>query len=270
MHFENSKKIQLLDGLVSLNCFTLHPPRSTLTTITEEEKRLILFGIALNHVLVPSIRPALEQKILAEYNNLKSNNGIDVQLAHSFPSPKYPGKKSMKYENINANDTKLKPHHKKYDYSTFDYRVTSSVDFAKLFLPMYMAKFTAFDNTCDASVVLNLLKEIPIFSPTLQNAANVVKEGRNAWAHCNFTEWKKAHFEKKIGDMKNLVQKFSLPAADEKKFLEDLAVWECIGIDFVYLLLFYIANDRKFAIMLLALQTINCMLPLKISICTFT
>ena len=228
-----------------------------------------MFGIALNHVLVPSIRPALKQKILAEYNNLKSNHNIDVQASHSFPAP-YPTGNALNYENINANHTKLKPsHYRKYDYSMFDYRVTSSVDFAKLFLPMYMAKFTAFDDTCDASAVLNLLKEVPIFSPTFQNAANVVREGRNDWAHCNFTKWKKAHFESKFDDMKNLVQMFSLPAADEKEVLNNLHMCERKGIDLVHLLLFYIANDRKFAIMLFALPTSRCMLPLK-NICTFT
>ena len=77
-----------------------------------------MFGIALNHVLVPSIRPILEQEILKEYNALKLNHGIDVQTLHSFPGPKYPKRDVMKYENINGNDTKVKPpHYNKFDYS---------------------------------------------------------------------------------------------------------------------------------------------------------
>ena len=72
----------------------------------------------------------------------------------------------MKYENINANDKKVKSrlYKKKYDYSKFNYKVKSHVDFGKLFLEIHMAKFTAFDETCDASAVLNLLGKIPIFS----------------------------------------------------------------------------------------------------------
>ena len=123
-----------------------------------------MFGIALNYVLVPSIRPILEQEILKEYNALKLNHGIDVQTTHSFPVPKYPKRDVMKYENINGNDTKLKPpHYKKFHYSKFVYKVTSHVDLVKLFLPSHMAKLKAFDKSCDASAVLNLLGKIPVF-----------------------------------------------------------------------------------------------------------
>ena len=205
--------------------------------MTEDHKRWIVFGIALNHVLVPSIRRKLNQEVSVEYNNLKLSNHIDVQVTHSFPAPKYPTGNALNYENINANNTKLKPpHYKKndYDYSTFDYRVTSYVDFAKLFLQIYMAKFTAFDETCDASAVLNLLERIPIFTPTLQNAANVVREGRNMWGHCNFTEWNEASFTKRFGDLKNLVKELKLSPADEKKAEEVLNDWEKMGMDLKY------------------------------------
>ena len=205
---------------------------STLITLTEDHKRWIVFGIALNHVLVPSIRRALEQEILVEYNNLKSNHGIDVQVTHSFPAPKYRGEKSMKYENINANDTKLKPpHYKKYDCSKFDYRVKSHVDFGKLFLEIHMAKFNTFDESCDASAVLNLLERIPIFSPDLQNAANVVRKGRNTWGHCNFTEWDEANFRKIFDDMENLAQEISLSPVDKREVLTNLKDWEDKGIE---------------------------------------
>ena len=208
--------------------------RWTLTTLTDDHKRWIVFGIALNHVLVPLIRCKLNQEISVEYNNLKLSNHIDVQVTHSFPAP-YPTGNALNYENINANNTKLKPpHYKKYDYSTFDYRVTSYVDFAKLFLPIYMAKFTAFDETCDASAVLNLLDRVPIFSAALQNAANVVREGRNTWGHCNFTDWNKASFTKRFGDLKNLVAELKLSPADEKKSEEDLNDWEKKGMDLKY------------------------------------
>ncbi len=182
----------------------------------------MVFGIALDHVIVPSVRPILEQEILKEYNDLKSNHGIDVQTAHSFPVPKYPTHDAMKYENINANGTKLKPpDYKKYDYPKFDYNVRSHVDFGKLFLQNHMAKFNAFNETCDASAVLSLLGRIPVFSSTLQNAANAVREARNAWAHCKFTEWDEANFKKRFSDMKNLVKEVGLSPADERKVLTD-------------------------------------------------
>ena len=206
--------------------------RSTVEKLTKDKKRWVVFGIALNHVAVPSIRPILEQQILKEYNDLKSNHGIDVQTAHSFPVPKYPARNAMKYENINANDTKLKPpDYKKFDYPKFDYNVGSHVDFGKLFLQNHMAKFNAFNGTCDASAVLSLLGRIPVFSATLQNAANVVREARNAWGHCKFIEWDETNFKKRFSDMKNLVKEVGLLPASESKVLTDLNDWETKGTE---------------------------------------
>ena len=198
--------------------------RSSLTRLTDNKKRWTVFGIALNHVLVPSIRSILEQEILKEYNDLKSKHGIDVQTIHTFPVPKYPKRDVMKYENINGNDTKLKPpHYKKFDYSKFDYKVTSHVDLVKLFLPSHMAKLKAFDKTCDASAVLNLVGKIPVFSAALQNAANIVREGRNAWAHCNFSEWTEANFKTRFDEMKQLIIEVGLlPHANIPKILSEL------------------------------------------------
>ena len=198
-----------------------------------------MYGIALNHVLVPSIRPVLQQEILKEYDDLKSNHHIDVQITHNFPVPKYPSHNAMRYENINSNDTKLiPPNFKKYDYSKFDYKVTSHVDFAKLFLQSYMAKFNAFDKTCDASVVLILFGKIPVFPSALQNAANVVREGRNAWAHCDFTEWTEANFKTRFDDMKQLVPEVSsLPHANVIDVLSELRDWEDKGIIISFLII---------------------------------
>ena len=205
-----------------------------MTTLTEDNKRWCVYGIALNHVLVPSIRPILEEEILKEYNDLKLNNSIDVQTSHNFPVSKYPNPNSVKYENINANDTKLKPpNFKKYDYSMFDYKVISHVDFGKLFLQNHMAKFRAFNETCDASAVLNLFGRIPVFSAVLQNATNVVREGRNAWGHCKFTEWNETNFKKRFDDMKQLVTDVGLLHADESKVLTDLNNWEAKGSHYI-------------------------------------
>ena len=202
-----------------------------MTSLTEDSKRWCVYGIALNHVLVPAIRPILNRELLNEYNGLKLNHGIEVQTAHSFPSPKYPT--NMKYENINGNETKLKPPpSKKYDYSKFDYKVTSHVDFGKLFLLKHVAKFTAFDETCDASAVLSLLVGIPVVSSGLQNAANVVRDGRNAWGHCKFHEWNEVNFKKGFNDMRQLVSVAGLSSEEEREVLADLDFWESKGNQF--------------------------------------
>ncbi len=191
-------------------------------------------------MLTPSIRSILEQEILNEYEDLKLKHGIDVQTTHSFPVPKYPTRNAMKYENINGNDTKLKPSHfKSYDYSNFDYKVTSHVDFAKLFLQSHMAKLNAFNESCDASAVLILFGRIPVFSAALQNAANVVRESRNAWGHCNFTDWNETNFSKRFDDMKQLVSQVGLSSADEAKVLADLMEWKDKGTKFYYYYYYY-------------------------------
>jgi hypothetical protein len=157
---------------------------------------------------------------LKEYNDLKLNHNIDVQTRNSFPHPPY-SSKDMHYENINANNKKLK--------KLFDYKVTSHVDYGKLFLQNHMAKFNAYNKTCDASAVLSLFGRIPVFSAVLQTAANVVREGRNSWGHCKFTEWDETNFKKRFDDMKQLVTEVGLSPADESKVLADLNDWEVKG-----------------------------------------
>jgi hypothetical protein len=92
-----------------------------------------------------------------------------------------------------------------------------------------MAKFNSFNETCDASAVLILLGRIPVFPRPLQTSANKVREGRNAWGHCNFTEWNETNFAKRLGDMKKLVTVVGLSPADESKVLADLEYWEDKG-----------------------------------------
>ena len=162
----------------------------------------MVFGIALNHVLVPNVLPFVHQEVQKEYVNLKTSHNIHTQSSHSRLKnwPKF-----LKYENINSNDTLPKLSGGKYDYSSFDCKVTSHVDFAKLYLENHMAKFNAFDDTCDASAVLTLLGKVPVFSTTVQSAANDVRQDRNSWAHCMFSDWDEADFQKIFSNLKQLV-----------------------------------------------------------------
>ena len=105
----------------------------------------------------------------------------------------------------------------------------SHVDYAKLYLENYMAKFTMFDEHCDASAVLNLLGRVPVFSSAAKSAAHDVRQDRNAWAHCAFQDWDPAKFQQCFQDMKRLVNALGLPAEDETKLLADLNTWEATG-----------------------------------------
>ena len=128
----------------------------------------------------------------------------------------------LKYRNINGND-------KLPQGQDFDYRVTSHVDFAKLYLEIYMAKFNAFDEHCDASAVLQLLIRVPVFSGSVKQAANNVRQARNSWARCAFGDWDSAKLNKCLDDMEQLVKVLGLPRGDEEHLVNELNDWKKKG-----------------------------------------
>ncbi len=196
--------------------------------MTENQKRWLVAGIALNKILIPQIRPFVEQGIKTEYNNLKTSYNIDTQTTYRHLTPKW--LQGLKYENINGNDGHPKLPGRRFNYSLFDCRVTSHIDFARLYVQNHMAHFTAFDDHCDASAVLTLLGRVPAFSAAEQTAADDVREDRNDWAHCDFGKWDQTNFRKSFAEMEQLVTAMALPAADETKLLGELKDWETKGI----------------------------------------
>ena len=178
-----------------------------------------MFGLALNEVLVKGIRWHVGNQVKKEYENVKTQKGIDSQSKSgrlkewSF---------DLKYKSINGNDELPKGH-------DFNYRVTSHVDFAKLYLEWYMAKFNAFDEHCDASAVLNLLGRVPVFCDSVKQAASDVREARNSWAHCAFGDWDSAKFNKCFDDMEHLVKVLGLPRGDEEHLVNELKDWKKKG-----------------------------------------
>ena len=187
-----------------------------------------MVGIALSKILVPQIRPFVEQEVDKEYNNLKTSHNIHAQ---STPGRllRWHGRKILKYENINGNSRHPKLPGGKYNISLFDCRVLSHTDFAKLYVENFMAKFSAFDDQCDASAVLTLLSGVPVFSTAVQAAAGDVKNVRNDWAHCVFSKWDPVKFQQSFVEMEHLVRVMALPAVDEAKILEELKYWETKG-----------------------------------------
>ena len=105
----------------------------------------------------------------------------------------------------------------------------SHIDFAKLYVENFMAKFNAFDDHCDASAVLTLLGNVPVFSGPVQPAADDVRGVRNVWAHCVFSEWDATKFTEVFDNMEKLVITLGLPAIDEIKLLAELKDWETKG-----------------------------------------
>ena len=200
--------------------------RSTLQNVTDNQKRWLVFGIALNKVLVSQIRTFVEQQVKKEYGYLQTWCSIHTQST-SGRLKKWPT--FLKYENINGNDVFPRLPGGRHDYSKFDCRVTSYADFAKLYVENHMAKFNAFDEHCDASAVLALLVKVPVFSPAVQSAAGDVRQARNAWAHCAFSDWDLLSFQQRFAEMKKLVKSLGLSSADEMHLVNELQDWETKG-----------------------------------------
>ena len=180
-----------------------------------------MFGLALNTVLVDQIRQYVGDELKREYELVKACKGIDSQIK-SGRLMQWKGPFDLKYQNINSNDKLPKGH-------AFDYRVTSHVDFAKLYLESFMAKFNGFDEHCDASAVLSLLGRVPVFSASVQKAASDVRQARNSWAHCALGDWGDAKFNQSFDDMEQLVKVLGLPSADEAHLVNELNDWKNKG-----------------------------------------
>ena len=200
--------------------------RSTLHNVTDNQKRWLVFGIALNKVLVSQIRSFVEQEVQKEYGNLHTSHSIHTQSTSGLLK-KWPT--FLKYENINGNDVFPRLAGGRFDYPKFDCRVTSHIDFAKLYVENHMAKFNAFDEHCDASAMLALLGKVPVFSLAVQSSAGDVRQARNAWAHCSFSDWDPLSFQLRFTEMEKLVKSLGLSSADEMYLANELKDWETKG-----------------------------------------
>lgn len=56
----------------------------------------------------------------------------------------------------------------------YNYKVQNAVDFSKLFLPLNIAHYTAFDEACDSSALLGIIINVNTFPVAVQNDANAV------------------------------------------------------------------------------------------------
>ena len=94
-----------------------------------------MIGICLNRLLLPVLRDFVGQEIPKHFVALKGAHGIDTQV---FPRhlPK-DGRFPLNYGSINNNWGRFKKKVRSYDY-----KVNTAEDLAKLYLGPHMAKFT--------------------------------------------------------------------------------------------------------------------------------
>ena len=202
--------------------------------VSDEEKRWIVVGIAMNKVAAV-LRDAVKQGMDTNYANLDRH----CQLLHlpCFLKTLTHGVvqgdrilKDLKFQNINNN-------HLVHGVCNYNFNINSSVDLAKLYLPGYLAKFSAFDESLDMTAILRLLgfknfMQLPaaVFSPHIQASADDVRENvRNKWGHVDVTEWTDALFNDCFDKLKTLVRSLRLTAGVEKNKLDQLDDWQTKG-----------------------------------------
>ena len=134
----------------------------------------------------------------------------------------------LKFQNINSNELV-------HGIRNYNFNINNSVDLAKLYLPGYLAQFSAFDESLDMTAILRLLgfknyMPIPMFSPHTQASADHVRENvRNKWGHVDVTEWTNALFNDCFVKLETLVRSLGLTPVVERKVLNELADWQTKG-----------------------------------------
>ena len=117
--------------------------------------------------------------------------------------------------------------------------VNSSVDLAKLYLPDYLAVFSAFDKSMDLSAALRLLGcrkyPIQIFVSSdplrdIQPLADDVRENvRNRGSHFKESDWTQIFFDQCFDKLEALLQYLPLLPDKKKELLDELSAWKTEG-----------------------------------------
>ena len=101
----------------------------------KNQKRWVVIGICLHRILLPVLRDFVAQEIPKHYTPLKSTRGIDTQVYGRHMT--HDGASQLNYGSINNNWGNFKRKARSYDY-----KVGTAEDLAKLYLEPHMAKFT--------------------------------------------------------------------------------------------------------------------------------
>lgn len=205
--------------------------------VSDEEKRWIVVGIAMFQVTAPVLRDFVKQRMDTYHVNLDAYcSGLVTPctlntLTYHLVNPD-PILQKLKFQNIN-NNSQMHGTNK----SHYNYNICSSLDLAKLYLPDYLAKFAAFDESLDMTAILHLLgfayywpAPTGIFSPLIKMLAdNVRKNVRNKWGHFDVTEWTEAFFNDCFAKLEALVKSLGLASGMEMTTLSQLKEWQTKG-----------------------------------------
>ena len=199
--------------------------------LSEEEKRWLAVGIAINKGLLPVLRRFAKQGMEKHYKSLSKKHSLKkltYQQARSDPALRL-----LKFENINGNclNEPRKP-------LAYNYSVENAVELAKLYLPERYTHFSAFDELEGLDVILILLihnEPEPIFfsqdeANSIQSAADDCKKNViDKWATPDFIDWTETFSVTCFSKLKVLVQSLRLPDQEERETLSALSHWQAKG-----------------------------------------
>lgn len=211
-------------------------------SVSENDKRWLVVLVASDKIVAPFLRDFVPKGIgnlnvflndhLQSISTPCSLQTLTSSICHpSSPARPDPYLRDLKFQNINNNEGRSR---KNYDYS-----VNSLVDLAKLYLPGYLAKFAAFDNSMDMSAALRLLghNNYPTqvfvssnpFLDIKSLADDVRNTVRNPGAHYNESIWTEHFMNQCFEKLEALVEALVLPADQEKDALDQLHLWKTNG-----------------------------------------
>ena len=189
--------------------------------ISNEERRWVVIGLCFTKVIAPALRKVLASELQNWHNILcKPPNDIDKQVRGKYMRTLPPSGFHLNYKSINNNNKSR---------GGYDFAVKDALSLAKLFMQPHMAKCTGFDDTMDMSAILAVMCNATPFSSAAADA-EIVRNVRNKWAHCNFSEWNQAVFTASIQSLISFIKTSNLPKADEKFLCDDLDNWKKKGI----------------------------------------
>ena len=110
----------------------------SLSGTSQEQRRWLVVGIALHHVLTPCLRDKIKAEMTPFYQHLVLRFGLDKQTYSKFLKNIPLSTVNLNYESINNNDTAKHRSH-------YDYCVKEEVSLAKLFMKPFMAQFNEFN-----------------------------------------------------------------------------------------------------------------------------
>ena len=210
------------------------------------DKRWLVTLVTSNKVVAPVLQDVVKQgmdKLYALLNNylnglltpcsLQTLTYADVCHLAATPSPAS-SLKDLNFGNINNNSG---VHGK--TKTAYNYNVNSLVDLAKLYLPYYLAEFSAFDKSMDLNAALRLLGcrkyPVQVFVSSdplhdIQPLADDVRDNvRNRGSHFKESDWTQIFFDQCFDKLKALLQYLPLLPAKKMELLDQLSAWKTEG-----------------------------------------